>query len=102
MIHQKIKPQLARNKLAKIVNGKLIVPNEDDSDNLNFPLEKIGQNFEQLTAQITTSQRHNQELYIKQIGLLKKAVEKVEILCRKLARLATAIIVLLILGLFLG
>ena len=102
MINQKIKPQLARNKLAKVVNGKLIVPNEEDSNNLSFSLEKLGQNIEQLTAQIIAAQLRNQELYIKQIGLLKKAVERVEVLCRKLARLATAIIVLLILGFFLG
>ena len=102
MINQKITPQLARNKLAKVVNGKLIVPNDDDSDYVNLPLLQLGQNFEQFKSQITTAQLRDRELYIKQLGLLKKAVDKVEAICRKLARLATAIILLLILGLFLG
>ena len=102
MINQKITPQLARNKLAKVVNGKLIVPNDDDGDYVNLPLLQLGQNFEQFKSQITTAQLRDRELYIKQLGLLKKAVDKVEAICRKLARLATAIVLLLILGLFLG
>lgn len=82
--------ELKHPKIMQTINGKLVVPDQNQWEYINIQMEDLSQQLEQIELQVVTAQQQDWRKYINQLKMLKVSVQNIEYLYKQL--LSTTIV----------